>query len=144
MIATKNIAIYALLAGAFGLFGLNAAAQDSTSIPQTQNEAALGGRNFPVNTLRGRMMITAFPQMELDGHAEQLAPGVRIRDVRNINIQPASITGVYLAVNYRRDGMGLVNDVWILTPTESSAARAQASTPFLNFWPFVSRAENEQ
>lgn len=140
-IALKTIAAHALLAGASGLFGLNAWAQNP--IPQTQNEAALGGRNFPINTLRGKMVITGFPEMQLDGIAERLAPGARIRNTQNMIVQPATITGQYLAVNYRRDAAGMVSDVWILTPTEASAERAQLNKPFLNFWPFVSAAENE-
>lgn len=56
---------------------------------------------------------------------------------------PSSLGGQYLAVNYRRDPAGLVSDVWVLTPTEASAARVSAFNALLNFWPFVSRAENE-
>ena len=137
----KTLAACALLMGASSLFGPTAWAQ--APIPQTQNEAALGGRNFPIDTLRGKMVVTAFPEVQLDGIAERLAPGVRIRNTQNMIIQPATITGQYLAVNYRRDAAGLVSDVWILTPTEASAERAQLNKPFLNFWPFVSAAENE-
>jgi len=110
---------------------------------QSQNEAAIGGRNFPVNTLRGRLVVTGFPEAELDGRAERLAPGVRIRDPQNLIVAPGAITGQLLAVNYRRDAAGLVNEVWILTPAEAGAERAAASTPFLNFWPFTSKAQNE-
>jgi len=140
-IALKALAASAVLAGASGFLAANAWAQNP--IPQTQNEAALGGRNFPINTLRGKMVITGFPEMQLDGIAERLAPGARIRNTQNMIVQPATITGQYLAVNYRRDAAGLVSDVWILTPTEASADRAQLNKPFLNFWPFVSAAENE-
>lgn len=140
-IAMKALAASAVLAGASGFLAANAWAQNP--IPQTQNEAALGGRNFPINTLRGKMVITGFPEMQLDGTAERLAPGARIRNTQNMIVQPATITGQYLAVNYRRDAAGLVSDVWILTPTEASADRAQLNKPFLNFWPFVSAAENE-
>ncbi|WP_225781050.1 hypothetical protein [Xenophilus sp. Marseille-Q4582] len=122
-----------------------AQAQETLAAPvQTQNEAALGGRNFPVNTLRGKIAFGVFPEVELDGRAERLAPGARIRNAQNMLAVPSTLGGQYLAVNYRRDAAGLVSDVWILTPTEAGAARVSAGgTPFLNFWPFVSRAENE-
>lgn len=122
-----------------------AQAQDIAAPVQTQNEAAMGGRNFPVNTLRGRIAFGVFPEVELDGRAERLAPGARIRNTQNLLAVPSSLGGQYLAVNYRRDPAGLVSDVWILTPEEARTARVSASggTPFLNFWPFVSRAENE-
>ena len=119
-------------------------AQDIAEPVQTQNEAALGGRNFPVGTLRGKIAFGVFPEVELDGRAERLAPGARIRNTQNLLAVPSSLGGQYLAVNYRRDPAGLVSDVWVLTPTEASAARVSAhGAPFLNFWPFVSRAENE-
>ena len=123
---------------------LPAQAQAIAEPVQTQHEAVLGGRNFPVGTLRGKMGFGVFPEVELDGRAERLAPGARIRNPQNILVVPASIGGQYLAVNYRRDAAGLVSDVWILTPEEAGAQRTSASgTPWLNFWPFVSRAENE-
>lgn len=119
-------------------------AQGLAEAVQTQNEAALGGRTFPVGTLRGRMTFGVFPEVELDGNAERLAPGARIRNPQNLLVVPSTIGGQYLAVNYRRDAAGLVHDVWILTPEEASGARASAGgTPFLNFWPFVSRGANE-
>lgn len=129
---------------AAALLPMQARAQDIAAQVQTQNEAALGGRNFPVGTLRGRMAFGVFPEVELDGKAERLAPGARIRDPRNLLVVPSAVGGQYLAVNYRRDAAGMVNDVWILTPDEASGARASAGgTPFLNFWPFISRGANE-
>ncbi|RYF79983.1 MAG: hypothetical protein EOO29_15420 [Comamonadaceae bacterium] len=123
---------------------LPAQAQVSTQV-QTQNELTqVGGRTFPVGTLRGKMAFGAFPEVELDGRAERLAPGARIRNTQNLGVVPASVVGQYLAVNYRRDAAGLVNDVWVLTPEEAGTERASANgTPFLNFWPFTSRADNE-
>jgi len=110
---------------------------------QTQNEAAMGGRNFPINTLRGRLVITGFPEAALDGRPERLAPGARIRNPQNMIVPPATLTGQDLAVNYRRDAAGLVSEVWILTPTEAAAEREAANKPFLNFWPFTTKAQNE-
>ncbi|MFT4268264.1 MAG: hypothetical protein QM586_13765 [Xenophilus sp.] len=130
-----------LLAAALLLAGA-APAQAQVQV-QTQNEAAAGGRSFPVNTLRGRLVVTAFPEAALDDRPERLAPGVRIRDPQNMIIQPATITGQRLAVNYRRDPAGLVNEVWILTPAEAAAGRQAANTPFLDFWPFTTKAQNE-
>ncbi len=104
---------------------------------QTQHEAALGGRNFPQNTLRGRFMVVNSPEIQLDGQPERLAPGIRIRSAQNMLVMPANLTGQNLLVNYRRDAAGQVNEVWILTPDEAQAKRASADKPLLNFWPFV-------
>ena len=109
-------------------------------VPQTQNEAAAGGRNFPIGTLRGKFMVVNSPEILLDGQAERMAPGGRIRDARHMLVMPASITGQNLLVNYTRDAAGLVREVWILTPDEASAKRESAEKPLLNFWPFVANS----
>lgn len=104
---------------------------------QTQEEAAAGGRNFPVGTLRGRFMVVNSPEIQLDGQPERLAPGARIRDAQQMLVMPAAITGQNLLVNYKRDAAGLVREVWILTPDEAQAKRESAEKPLFNFWPFV-------
>lgn len=104
---------------------------------QVQNEATHGGRNFPEGTLRGKFMVVAAPEIRLDGQADRLSPGARIRNAENMVVTTGAITGQNLLVNYTRDPAGLVREVWILTPTEASVARASVERPFLNFWPFV-------
>jgi hypothetical protein len=111
-----------------------AAAQEPV---QTQNEAALGGRNFPVGTLRGRFMVVNAPEIQLDGQPERLSPGARIRSAQQMLVMPAALTGQNLLVNYKRDAAGMVSEVWILTPEEAQAKRETAEKPLLNFWPFV-------
>lgn len=134
----------ALTLAAVALPGL-APAQSLTPPPvQSQHEAATGGRHFPAGALRGRIAFGAFPEIALDGRAERLAPGARVRNTQNLIVRPGTLGGQYLAVNYRRDVAGLVSDVWILTPQEAGAERASAGgKPLLNIWPFVSRAQNE-
>jgi hypothetical protein len=112
------------------------AGAQTVPIPNTQNEAAQGGRNFPTGTLRGQFMVVAWPQIQLAGQAEQLAPGARIMSANRMLVMPASITGQNLLVNYKRDAAGLVHDVWILTPGEAATDRASADRPLFNFWPF--------
>ncbi|VWX58163.1 conserved exported hypothetical protein [Burkholderiales bacterium 8X] len=104
---------------------------------QTQEEAARGGRNFPVGTLRGKFMVLNWPEIELDGQVERLSPGARIRNEQQMMVMPAAITGQKFLVNYTRDAAGLVREVWVLTPNEAKAKRESAEKPFLNFWPFV-------
>ena len=118
------------------LFSSSATAQ-TAQIPNTQNEAANGGRNFPVGTLRGQFMVVNYPEIQLDGKAERLSPGGRIMSANRMLVMPASITGQNLLVNYTRDAAGLVREVWILTPDEAATKRASAEKPLLNFWPFV-------
>ncbi|CAN7641802.1 hypothetical protein LJR130_004896 [Variovorax sp. LjRoot130] len=126
----------ALILVALGAVMAPAWAQDAP-VPQTQNEAAAGGRNFPVGTLRGKFMVVNPPEIQLDGQPERLSPGARIRSAQHMLVMPASITGQNLLVNYTRDAAGLVREVWILTPEEAQAKRESAEKPLLNFWPFV-------
>lgn len=130
--ALVSVALGALFLAATPLYSAPAAAQ-----VQTQEEAAAGGRNFPVGTLRGRFMVVNWPEIQLDGQPERLSPGARIRSPQHMMVMPAAITGQNLLVNYTRDAAGLVRDVWILTPEEAQAKRESAEKPFFNFWPFV-------
>ena len=131
------IALAALIAPAGAFFAGPAAGQELDP-SATQNEAANGGRNFPPGTLRGSFMVVNPPEIQLDGNAERLAPGARIRSAERMLVMPAAITGQNLLVNYTRDAAGMVREVWILTPDEARAKRASAEQPLLNFWPFVS------
>jgi hypothetical protein len=133
------VALSAVLAPAAALFSSNAAAQ-LADIPNTQNEAANGGRNFPVGTLRGKFMVVNPPEIVLDGQPERLSPGARITGANRMLVMPAAIIGQNLLVNYTRDAAGLVREVWILTPDEAQAKRASAEKPLLNFWPFVANS----
>ena len=138
-------ALPALFATLFAIAGLAiclalpAQAQSTSELAQTatQNEAAVGGRNFPVGTLRGRLLVVDAPEIQLDDKADRMSPGVRIRNAQNMLMTPASVVGQPLAVNYTRDVSGLVSLVWILSEAEAATARVSAEKPFLNFWPFV-------
>ena len=135
-------ALSAMLCAIAGLsicLALPAQAQSTSELAQTatQNEAAVGGRNFPIGTLRGRLLVVDAPEIRLDDKADRMSPGVRIRNAQNMLMTPASVVGQPLIVNYTRDVSGLVSLVWILSETEAATARTSAEKPFLNFWPFV-------
>lgn len=132
------IAFCALLLPATALWPAVAHAQAEGE--PTQNEALLGGRNFPVGTLRGKLMVIDAPEIVLDGQPDRLSPGTRIRNAQSMLVMPAALIGQNLLVNYTRDAAGLVRDVWILSPDEARAERASVERPLLNFWPFVATA----
>ncbi|MEO7241697.1 MAG: hypothetical protein ABIW85_02200 [Variovorax sp.] len=129
----RGVLLTLALVCAAGL-GRHAQAQ---GVAPTQNEAALGGRNFPVGTLRGRMIVLEAPNIELDGQPDRLSPGARIRSPQQMMLTPAALIGQKLLVNYTRDAAGMVREVWILTPEETRAKRASNEKPLFNFWPFV-------
>ena len=89
--------------------------------------AQWGKRLFPDNALRGVMVVTAPPDITMNGKPERLSPGSRIRNTQNQLLMSASLVGQELVVNYTRESLGQVHDVWILTPDE--AAEKRPTTP---------------
>ena len=75
-------------------------------------------RSFPPQALRGELQIGQPPEAQLNGAPARLAPGVRIRGENNLLQMSAALAGQKLLVHYTIDDLGLVKDVWILSPTE--------------------------
>lgn len=74
---------------------------------------------------RGVLVVTAPPEVLLNGQPERLAPGARIRGRNNLLVLSASLVGQELLVSYVRDQLGLLHQVWILTEAEAALAVAQ-------------------
>ena len=68
------------------------------------------------------------PDISINGKAERLSPGARIRNTNNTIVFANSLIGEKLVVNYVRDGLGLVHEVWVLNPAEAAEKRAGATT----------------
>ena len=77
-------------------------------------------RNFPATALRGELRVTLPPEALLNNRPARLAPGVRIRSADNMLLMSGAIVGVPLPVHYTLDTVGLVLDVWVLTPAEAA------------------------
>ena len=92
-------------------------------------------RDFPPSALRGKLVVTAPPQVMLDGKADQLSPGARIRNPQNMFVMSATLTGQPLVVNYTRESNGMVHEVWLLTPQEAAVKRPSA--PGTGWFPFL-------
>ncbi|NUZ05689.1 hypothetical protein [Piscinibacter koreensis] len=90
--------------------------------------AAQVQRSFPADALRGTLVINDPPEATLNGRPARLAPGARIRTAENMMAMSASLVGARLLVHYTLDTLGLVKDVWILTP-EEAAKRPWPTTP---------------
>lgn len=75
-------------------------------------------RNFPAKALRGEMVVTAPPEITLNGKPARLAPGARIRDTNQMLLMSGAITGQKLTVNYTTEAYGMLLDVWVLRPEE--------------------------
>ncbi|MDO8450142.1 MAG: hypothetical protein Q7T10_15200 [Rhodoferax sp.] len=89
-------------------------------------------RQFPPAAKRGTMVVTAPPQVLINGAVAQLSPGARIRGVTNMMVMSASLVGSSVLVNYVRDPLGLVHEVWILSEQEAQEKR-DGMEPVRNF-----------
>jgi hypothetical protein len=148
--ATKNIAARALFYWATGLFGLillvllplGAHAQEGTilSAPETNVVNGDTGRQFPANARRGTMDVLQGAEIVMDGKAERLSPGGRIRGPNNMLVMTSAIAGQRYTVNFTRDAYGNVHQVWILTELEAQQ-KIKSATPASNI---LSRYESDQ
>jgi hypothetical protein len=75
-------------------------------------------RNAPQDVKPARLVVTAPPEITLNGKPDRLSPGSRIRNTQNLIMLSGSLVGQDLPVVYRRDAAGLVHEAWILTPDE--------------------------
>jgi hypothetical protein len=82
--------------------------------------AQLNVRPFPPNAERGTMVVTHPPLIQMNGVADRLSPGSRIRGQNNLLVLSGSIVGQSLLVNFVRNPTGEVHDVWVLTEVEAA------------------------
>ena len=82
-------------------------------------------RSFPETALRGKIAFKSPPQIELDGKADRLSPGARIRDEQGMLAMTGALAGKSFVVNFRREaGTGMVHKVWILSAEEAKVKLA--------------------
>jgi len=77
-------------------------------------------RTFERNALRGELVIVAPPEARLNGQSVRLAPGARVRNPQNLLLLSGSLLEQKLLVHYTLDGMGQVQEVWILSAAEAA------------------------
>jgi hypothetical protein len=129
----------------FSLFSLCLAtaaqtqAQLSEPLPVPVQTGTPGLRNFPQNAVRGTLRVVQTPEILIDGKRERLSPGSRIRDTQNRLLMSASITNENMVVNFVRNSLGEVHEVWVLTEAEARQ-KSKRNTPERNFT-FASEGE---
>jgi len=80
-------------------------------------------RDFPKNALRAMMVVTSPPQITLNGTAERLSPGARIKGTSNTLLMSGTLVGQQMLVNYVRDPQGMIHEVWVLSDVEAQEKR---------------------
>ena len=86
-------------------------------------QAQTAQREFPKKALRAMMVITAPPQITLNGTSERLSPGARIKSVNNTLLMSGQLVGQSVLVNYVRDPQGMIHEVWVLSEQEAQEKR---------------------
>ena len=99
------------------LLGLLAASLISLG---TQVSAQINVRPFPANAERAVMVVTYPPIIQMNGKPDRLSPGARIRGMNNLMQLSGSLIGQNLLVNFVRNPLGEVHEVWILTEAEAA------------------------
>jgi hypothetical protein len=135
---------------AFGMFTMNrcyfvllsvvlssavlAQGQLSAPLPVDENVVQTGTpglRKFPASALRGRLKVLQAPDILIDGKPARLSPGSRIRDAQQRLVMSASITNLEFVVNFTRNPLGEVQEVWILNELEAKQ-KMKTNTPETN------------
>ena len=98
--------------------------------PAVAQEMAV--RQFPIAAKRGTLVVTAPPEVRINGAVERLSPGVRIRGVNNMLLMSGALIGQTFVVNYVREQQGLIQEVWLLNQAEADEKRKGAE-PTTNF-----------
>jgi len=76
-------------------------------------------REAPRDVKPGIMAVSATPPIiTMDGKADRLSPGARVRDLNNMLVLSGSLANKTVYTVYKRDGAGLVHEVWLLTEAE--------------------------
>lgn len=83
-------------------------------------------REAPAGVIPGRMVVTQPPEITLNGTPDRLSPGARIRNVNNMAVLSGTLVGQNLPMVYRRDSVGLVHEVWLLTESEYAKVQDHA------------------
>jgi hypothetical protein len=77
-------------------------------------------RDFPASALRGKLTITDYPNVTVNGQALRLSPGSRIWNTQQLTQIPNSLGADTYQVNYTLNIQGDIDRVWILTTDEAS------------------------
>ncbi|GAB3469712.1 hypothetical protein [Polaromonas eurypsychrophila] len=99
----------------------------------TGSDGSLGVRQFPKTALRGMLVVKAPPEVSLNGKPDRLSPGARLRNLNNNFVTPGALVDQELLVNYTRDSMGQIYEVWMLSAEEAKEKRAGLPSRGFNF-----------
>jgi hypothetical protein len=106
------------------LLGLTALLISFTGLTPAPVAAQDFVREFPAAARRATLEVTTPPNVLINGQAERLSPGARIKGLNNQLVMSGTLVGQRVLVNYLRDPQGLVHEVWILSEAEARQKRS--------------------
>lgn len=121
------------LLGALFILAASATLAAPPAHAQTTAQFKPAIRTFPAAALRGEMVVVAPPAILLDGKADRLSPGSRIRDANNLLVMSGALVNQKIVVNYLREGAGNVHEVWILNSEEIKLKRPNTKASWFSF-----------
>ena len=90
-----------------------------TGTASAQHFAPDGQRTFPSDVERGEFTVLQSTTVQLGDAQERLAPGARIFNLHNRVQLPVTLAGQKQLVNFRRNAMGQISEVWLLSDQEA-------------------------
>ncbi len=114
------------------VLGLTALLVTATSLMPEPVAAQNFVRQFPAAARRATLEVTAPPNVLINGQAERLSPGARIKGLNNQLVMSGTLVGQRVLVNYVRDPQGFIHEVWLLSEAEVQQKRA-GMEPVTNF-----------
>jgi hypothetical protein len=93
-------------------------------------------RLFDRSALRGELVIKSPPEVTLNGKPARLTPGARIHNAQNMLQLSGTLLEQKLLVHYRLDGVGQLQEVWILSPAEAAKQPWPRSAAEADRWVF--------
>ncbi len=93
-------------------------------------------RNFPQKALRGAVLFETPPHIQLNGTEVLMSPGVRIHGMDNMLKMSGALEGTKYVVDYTVESLGLVSEIWLLTPDEVKVRPWPASPAQAASWVF--------
>ena len=106
------------------LLGLTTLLLTTVSLMPEPVSAQSFERQFPKAARRATLEVTMPPNVLVNGQAERLSPGARIKGLNNQLVLSGSLVGQRLLVNYLRDPQGFIHEVWLLSEAEAQQKRA--------------------
>ncbi len=75
-------------------------------------------RPLPADAKSGKLTVTAYPNIEIDGKPRTLSGGARIWSPDNLTVVPNALGSATYMAAYTEDMAGAVDRVWLLTADE--------------------------